>query len=103
MEGGTSMSKKCLHLGFAAICGLGSACVSATDFDGGQPLLCATVDAHACDAGESCLRALPADLGVPKFLRIDFAKKIIVGPEKTTPIRWIENGEKQILLEGTEL
>ena len=97
------MNKKCLHLAFAAISGLASTCVLATAFDGSKPLLCATVDAHVCNAGETCLRALPADLGLPKFLRIDFAKKTIAGPERATPIRWIENGESQILLEGTEL
>jgi hypothetical protein len=97
------MNKKFLHLAFAAVCGLASACVSASDFDGSKALLCATVDAHACGAGENCLRALPVELGVPKFLRIDFAKKTIAGPQRTTPIRWIETGQSQILMEGTEL
>jgi hypothetical protein len=96
------MNKKFLHLVFASISGLASTWVSATDFDGSKPLICATVDAHACDAGEVCLRALPVDFGLPKFLHIDFSKKTIAGPEHTTPIRWIENGESQILLEGTE-
>jgi hypothetical protein len=97
------MNKKWLGLAIAALCGFASTRVLATDFDGSKALLCATVDAHACDAGVSCLRALPVELGVPKFLRIDFAKKTIAGPQRATPIRWIETGQSQILLEGTEL
>jgi hypothetical protein len=78
-------------------------CVFGADFDGSKPLLCATVDAHDCDVGEICLRALPAALGAPQFLHIDFAKKTVTGPQRTTPIRFMETGQSQILLQGTEL
>ena len=77
--------------------------VLGADFDGSKPLLCATIDAHACDPGETCLRALPSELGVPQFLRIDFAKKTVTGPQRTTPIRFMQKDESQILLQGTEL
>jgi hypothetical protein len=87
--------------------GLGSAVWSATasavPVDGSRPLLCATIDAHACDPGELCLRALPAALGAPQFLRIDFAKKTVVGPERTTAIRFMDIGPDQILMQGIEL
>lgn len=73
------------------------------DFDGSRPLLCATIDAHSCDPGQVCARGLPADLGVPQFLRIDFARKTVVGPERTTPIRFMENDDAQMLLQGSEL
>jgi hypothetical protein len=100
------MNRKFVRLALAAVAamgGLGSATLSAADFDGSKPLLCATVDAHDCDAGEICLRALPAALGAPQFVRIDFAKKTVTGPQRTTPIRFMETGESQILLQGTEL
>ncbi len=61
--------------------------VFGADFDGSKQLICATVDAHACDPGEVCLRGLPDDVGVPRFMRIDFAKKTIAGPKRTTQIR----------------
>ena len=77
--------------------------VFGADFDGSKQLICATVDAHACDPGEACLRGLPDDLGVPRFMRIDFAAKTIAGPKRTTQIRYIDTGADQILMQGTEL
>jgi hypothetical protein len=75
----------------------------AADFDGSKPLLCATIDAHFCDVGEVCYRTLPGVLGAPQFIRINFAKKLVAGPQRTTEIRFMESGEGQLLLEGTEL
>jgi hypothetical protein len=73
------------------------------DFDGSKPLLCATVEAHFCDIGEVCYRTLPGILGAPQFMRINFAKKIIAGPQRTTEIRLMEASDGQLLLQGTEL
>jgi hypothetical protein len=77
--------------------------VSGADFDGSKRLICATVDAHACDPGEACLRGLPDDIGVPRFMRIDFAGKTIAGPKRTTQIRYIDTSADQVLMQGTEL
>jgi hypothetical protein len=77
--------------------------VFGADFDGSKPLICATVDAHACDPGEVCLRGLPDSIGIPEFMRIDFAKKTIAGPKRTTQIRYIDTSGDQILMQGTEL
>ena len=94
----------CLALvAVAAMAGLGSGALCAAEFDGSKPLLCATIDAHTCDPGEVCLRTLPAELGAPQFLRIDFAKKTIAGPQRTTQIRFMQTDPSQILLQGTEL
>ncbi|SDI55835.1 hypothetical protein [Paraburkholderia phenazinium] len=86
-----------------AVCAISATSAWGTDFDGSKPLLCATIDAHSCDPGQVCQRGLPADLGVPQFLRIDFAKKTVVGPARTTPIRFMETGAGQLLMQGTEL
>jgi hypothetical protein len=91
----------CLTL--ALILCVGSSLTLAADFDGSKPLLCATVDAHDCAAGETCLRGLPVEAGAPQFLRIDFAKKTIAGTQRTTAIRLMDNDPTQILLQGTEL
>jgi hypothetical protein len=77
--------------------------VLGADFDGSKPLLCATIDAHFCDIGEVCYRTLPALLGAPQFMHINFAKKAIVGPRRTTEIRFMEPSAGQLLLQGTEL
>jgi len=77
--------------------------VFGADFDGSKPLICATVDAHACNPGEVCLRGLPDSIGIPEFMRIDFAKKAIAGPKRTTQIRYMDTSADQILMQGTEL
>jgi hypothetical protein len=76
---------------------------SADDFDGSKQLICATVEARDCVPGEECFKGLPQDVGAPSFVRIDFEKKSLVGPHRTTPILFLEKGERQLLLQGTEL
>jgi hypothetical protein len=75
----------------------------AADFDGKTPLICATYDADSCDPGQLCQRALPADIGLPQFMKIDFAKKTIEGTTRTTPIQSIDKAPGQVLMQGTEL
>jgi hypothetical protein len=77
--------------------------VFGADFDGSKRLICATVDAHACDPGEACLRGLPDSIGMPEFMRIDFSGKTIAGPKRTTEIRYMDKSADQVLLQGTEL
>jgi hypothetical protein len=72
--------------------------VFSADFDGSKPLLCATIDAHFCDVGEVCYRTLPALLGAPQFMHINFAKKAIIGPQRTTEIWFMEPSEGQLRL-----
>jgi hypothetical protein len=71
--------------------------------DGTKPLICATIQAFSCAAGEECERGLPESVGAPQFLRIDFAKKEIIGPKRTTQIRLMEKSDEQITLQGFEL
>lgn len=73
------------------------------DFDGSKSLLCATIDAHVCDPGVTCNRTLPADIGAPGFLSLDFAKKVIVGPARTTPMHIASKDANQVILDGTEM
>jgi len=76
---------------------------SAGDFDGSKLLICAPVEAMDCVSGEDCTKGRPSDIGAPAFLRVDFANKAIIGPKKTTPILFVDKGDKQILLQGKEL
>lgn len=75
----------------------------AADFDGSKPLICAEAEAHDCFSGDKCERALPVELGLPNFLRLDIAKKTILGPNRKTEAQVVEKSEKQVLLQGTEL
>src|SRR5262245_26780706 len=75
----------------------------AADFDGSKPLVCATMEAHDCDAGAACKRGLPGSVGAPVFVRIDFSKNELAGPKRTTTIKNIERSKEQIVVQGTEL
>jgi hypothetical protein len=72
-------------------------------FDGTKPLLCSSIEALDCDPGVTCERGIPEIMGAPQFLRIDFAKKEITGPKRTTAIRMIEKNDDQIILQGYEI
>lgn len=72
------------------------------DFDGSKVLICATIDAMDCVSGDNCTKGRPGDMGAPAFLRIDFAKKAIVGAKHTTPIVSMDKADEQILLQGKE-
>ena len=73
------------------------------DFDGTKPLICASIEALDCDPGVPCERGIPQIMGAPQFLRIDFAKNEIAGPERTTKIRSMEKDDDQIVLQGYEI
>jgi hypothetical protein len=73
------------------------------DFDGSKRLICAPVQAMDCAIGEDCLKALPEEVGAPAFMRIDFEKKTVSGPQRTSPVQFMEKSDKQLLLQGTEL
>jgi hypothetical protein len=72
-------------------------------FDGTKPLLCASVEALDCDPGVTCERGIPEIMGAPQFLRINFAKNEIAGPERTAKIRSMEKDDDQIVLQGYEI
>jgi len=99
--------RKILVLGLAhVIVGLTfitSGTVFAADFDGSNPLICATVDAMDCVSGQDCATGRPGEMGAPAFLRIDFAKKTIGGTKRTSSIVSMEISENQILFQGKEL
>lgn len=75
----------------------------AGDFDGSKRLICAPVQAMDCAIGKECIKGLPDEIGAPTFLRIDFDKKIVAGPQRNSPVMFMEKTEQQILLQGSEL
>lgn len=76
--------------------------VLAADFDGSKPLLCATQSALDCARGDDCAAGLPEEIGAPSFMRIDLAKKSVIGPQTTTEILLQDKSGKQLLLQGRE-
>jgi len=91
------------RIGLATLA-LGAAWASAAaDFDGSKPIICAPVQAMDCEPDGTCDKGTPSDIGAPAFIRVDFEKKVLVGPKRTSPIVSMEKNESQLLLEGTEL
>jgi hypothetical protein len=76
---------------------------AAGDFDGSRPLICAAQEAWSCVSGKACASATPQKIGAPVFVRVDFERRTMVGPYSTTPIRAMERGDRQLLLQGIEL
>jgi hypothetical protein len=95
--------KNIMHLPLAASILAFGATATAGDFDGSKALICAPVEAMDCISGGGCEKGIPDDVGAPAFMRIDFARKTIVGPKRSSPIHAMEKDPQQILLQGTEL
>ena len=81
--------------------------VGAADFDGSEPLLCASVDVMECDAGGECFRATPDGINAPQFYRVNFKEKKIIGMIQSkkgppTQIERMESVDGKLILQGAE-
>ena len=92
-----------VRIGLSVLALAASAISTAADFDGSKMIICAPVEAMDCSPGAVCERGIPNDIGAPAFIRIDFGKKVVVGPKRTSPITSIEKSEAQVLIQGSEL
>jgi hypothetical protein len=86
----------------AGLAVLASAPALAGDFDGSKNLICAPVQSMDCLPGLDCIAGTPDDIAFPAFIRLDFAKKAIVGPKRSTAIRHLDKSEAQLMLQGAE-
>jgi|SRR5690242_5735732 hypothetical protein len=91
------------YAGLVGVLSAVSLAAAAADFDGSRMLICASQQARTCITGKDCASSTPGEIGAPVFVRIDFEHQVVVGPYRTTPIRVIDRGEKQLLLQGVEL
>jgi len=87
----------------AMILAMGTSAAGAAEFDGSRPLICATIQALDCVAGDKCLDGEASDIGAPTFMRIDFDKNAVIGAQRTTPILLKTDQTEQMLLQGHEL
>jgi hypothetical protein len=97
------LSRLAVALSIAGFAFITSGTTYAGDFDGSVPLICATIDAMDCVPGQDCMKGRAGDMGAPPFMRIDFTKKTIGGPKRTTSIISMDKSESQILFQGKEL
>jgi hypothetical protein len=79
----------------------------AGDFDGSKPLLCALIDIVECGPGGNCQQLTAEDVGIPRFLKVNFKEKKITatqasGNKKNTTIKNSEHIDGKLILQGAE-
>ena len=81
--------------------------IDAGDFDGSKPLLMSVVRVLECTPDGSCHEVPPASVELPRFLKIDFAKKSIKPADAkddslATTIERQEVVDGKLILQGSE-
>lgn len=56
--------------------------VSAADFDGSKPFLCAVTEAIECDEENGCSQGTVESMDIPQFVRVDLKRKKISANRK---------------------
>ena len=95
------MNRFNLCVAAAAMCVAAAPAISA-DFDGSKPLICSAIEAHDCELGTTCLRAVPEDLNVPQFIRLDFGKKTLSARGRTSSMQGYQRSAGMLILQGFE-
>lgn len=91
----------------ASACMLLSGTALADNLQGIDRLLCATGEIVLCVEGDECYTALAVDIGIPDFVIVDLAAKMLSTTEasqqnRTTPIASVSRSEGRIFLQGVE-
>ena len=81
--------------------------VSASPFDGAQPLICASTEILECIPGAGCDRVTAESIDAPQFIRIDFSANALSaerlgGGTKVSTIERSETVEGKLILQGAE-
>jgi hypothetical protein len=96
------MNKTLGALGLALALGVPAAPVAAS-FDGSVPLMCAAIEILECSAGGECHRRTAENVNLPRFIKLDFAKKMMSGAgadQRTAPINSFERSNGRIIMHG---
>jgi hypothetical protein len=77
----------------------------AGDFDGSQPLLCATIKAIECGPDGECFHGMAESVNLPQFFKIDFNNKMITATKesvnkRTSRIKTKERFDGKLILQG---
>jgi hypothetical protein len=81
--------------------------VTAADFDGSKPLLCASMELQECIPGVGCERVTADNINAAEFFRIDVKKKTIVvsARNQSRPPQRIESSSKTddlLVIQGSD-
>ena len=79
----------------------------ADDLTGSDQFLCAVLDVTQCLDVEGCKQALPEDLNIPQFLRVNTRARSISttpasGQERETKAQTVTRSEGRIVFQGVE-
>ncbi len=90
-----------------AVAALGLATsAGAADFDGSKALLCAPGEAVDCLPRGDCQQRSPDELGIPRFITVDFKKKQLSGRsvdgDESTAIQNVRSVDGKQILQGAE-
>ena len=85
----------------AAVC-IAAAPALAADFDGSKPLICSSIEAHDCELGITCKRAIAEDLNVPQFIRFDFTAKTLSARGRTSKMQSYVRSDGMLIVQGFE-
>lgn len=81
--------------------------VSAGDFDGSKPLLCASTSVIECEPVAGCMQVMPESIGAPQFLRVDAKARQVkatraTGDQRTTTIERMKQVDGKLIMQGAE-
>ena len=79
---------------------------AASDFDGSKTLLCAPGEAVECAPRGDCQQRSPDEVGIPRFITVDFRAKRLSGNtgdgEQHTAIQNVRSLDGKQILQGAE-
>ena len=79
----------------------------AENYDGGAPLICASIDTVQCHSEGECVSGTAAHVNLPQFFRVNFQEEIVRarrvdGTERSSKIERLRHDAGHIILQGAE-
>ena len=100
------VNKLALPFALISLACAGAGATSAADFDGSKTLLCVPGEAVDCLPRGDCQQRTPDDLGLPRFITVDFKRKSLSGKtangEVKTAIQNVREVNGKQILQGAE-
>ena len=104
------MRKLMLAGSLITLCVAGPLAAAKGDISKSKKLICAPTIAHQCSAEENCSSGSPESVDIPRFFRIDLAKRIVVGEtaddqQRTSKISTVDNDNDEgvLILQGIQV
>ena len=81
--------------------------VLADDVSDADRLLCSASEVTVCFESSDCVDVMPWELDMPQFVIVDLKKKMLSttkasGENRSTPIRFLQRQDQEIILQGVE-